>query len=302
MVQTNQPKHNELLSGYTGMIVGFPKTGKTTQTAKWGNNGVKDVLLIDTDLGSDLVECNRIIIADTKFEKVVGNEKKVCFEGINIPTRPVLENGKPVIKDGVMKVEIVPPKERGYIYRNGENNGKPMPVYSLVEVYKYIQKELIAGTFPYKTVVIDTLNQVYDWIEEAVKFELNIGSMGEAPWGTDWGMLKRKGIDILKRFQKLLSKHGINLIYTTHAKQSTKLEGKKSIVQLVPDMTKSLAKYSEAKADWIGVTKRTAEGQFIISFDGYDEIEVGSRFKALQGKEIEFSYKAFKHEITSYKE
>lgn len=284
IVEENKPKHNELPKGITLLVAGVPKVGKTTEFSKWSDKGHKGVLLIDTDLGSDFVECTRVTVTS-----------------LNVPTRPKLDpNGKQIIVNGKPKVEVIPPTERGFVYRTGEKAGQPMPVYSMVEVMRWIAQQLEKGQFPYDTVVIDTINRVNEWIEEIVLKEMNISAMGEAAWGTDWAKARKKNLDIMKRLQLLLRKHGRNLVLICHAKPTTVTE---NIVQGGLELPRGLAVAVQARADVIGhVYIPKGKDKAVISFVAYDERNVGSRLKALAGKEIELSYKTFKEEIEKYVE
>ena len=115
---------SEVPHGVTYYFIGQPKTGKTTTASRWSEKGTEGVLLIDTDLGSDYVEGANVVTATS----------------LNIPYRELKLDGKSVIKDGKTQMEIIPPEERGYYYRSGENRGKPMPVYSMVEIYQWLKQ------------------------------------------------------------------------------------------------------------------------------------------------------------------
>ena len=128
---------SKLPNGLTWYFIGQPKTGKTTQASKWSNKGSDGVLLIDTDLGSDFVnEANTVTVTS-----------------LNTPTRPQMVDGKQVTKGGKPVIEAVPSNERGYYHRTGEDIGKPMEVYSMIEVYFWLKENL--KSLPYDTIVIE---------------------------------------------------------------------------------------------------------------------------------------------------
>ena len=269
-------------SGLTYLIIGQPKTGKTTAISKWSPLGSKGVLILDTDLGSDFVDKANV----------------ATITGLNAPKRQVLQDGKQVTKNGVAQTEIIPPNERGFNFRTGENMGKPMPVYSMIEVYQWLEKEW--DNLPYDTIVIDTLGQVNEWIEEVVTHELGITAMGEGQWGADWGKARKKNLDIVKRFQSLIKKKGGNLVLVSHSKTTQLTDGK---VQLAPELPRGLGYSLAAKADVIGyATASKEDGKYYISFEAYDERVVGSRLKPLAQKTLPFEYSAIMNEITNYKE
>lgn len=58
--------------GLTYLIIGQPKTGKTTACASWSPKGSEGVIIIDTDLGSDFVN----------------NANTVTVTSLNAPIRP----------------------------------------------------------------------------------------------------------------------------------------------------------------------------------------------------------------------
>lgn len=279
-VQTNWG--DGMPSGLTYFFIGQPKTGKTTACASWSETGSDGVLVLDTDLGAEFVD----------------NANVVTIASLNAPSRPVLKDGKQVTKSGTPQIEIVPPTERGFVYRSGQDKGKPMPVYSLIEAYQWLEKEW--DKLPYDTVVIDTLGQVNEWVEETVLQELGITAMGEGQWGADWGKARRKNVDIIKRFQNLIKKVGGNLILVSHSKTTTVTDGK---AQLSPELPRGLGYSLAAKADVIGYsTANKDDGKYYVSFEAYDERVVGSRLKPLSQKVLPFDYESIVNEIVKYKE
>ena len=269
-------------SGLTYLIIGQPKTGKTTAASKWSTNGQDGVIVLDTDLGSDFVD----------------GVNAVTVTCLNTPERPVLKDGKQVVANRKAQSEVIPPEERGFSYRSGDMKGTPMPVYSLIECYNWLATKW--DELPYDTIVIDTINEVNLWIEASVINELGITAMGEGQWGADWGKAKRKNLDIIKKFQDLIKKKGGNLVLISHAKSTVMTDGK---AQLAPELPRGLGYGLAAKADVIGYTTASKEnGEYNISFEAYDERVVGSRLRPLAQKVLPLSYDAITKEILSYKE
>ena len=269
-------------SGLTYLIIGQPKTGKTTACSSWSPLGHKGVVIIDTDLGSDFVNKANVVTCTS----------------LNAPIRAVLKDGKQVVEGGKPKTEITPPEERGFRYRSGDDKGQAMPVYSMIECYNWLAKEW--DDLPYDTIVIDTIGEVNGWIENAVINELGITAMGEGQWGADWGKARRKNLDVIKRFQDLMKKKGGNLVLVSHSKTSQMQDGK---VQLAPELPRGLGYSLAAKADVIGYTTASKEdGKYYVSFEAYDERVVGSRLKPLAQKILPFEYSAISNEILKYKE
>jgi hypothetical protein len=271
-----------LPGGLTWYFIGQPKTGKTTAASQWSEKGSDGVLLLDTDLGADFVDKANV----------------VTVNAVNPPVRKIKKDGKIVTKDGKAQTKIVPPEERGFYYRTGKMKGKPMPVYSLAEVLSWLRNNWTK--LPYDTIVIDTVDEVNTWIERSVTKELNIQAMGEGSWGSDWGLARRKNLDIIVKFQKFMKKNGGNLILISHSKTTTVTDGK---AQLSPDLPRGLAYNLTAKADVIGYsTANREDGKYTISFKNYDERAIGSRLKPLVQKELPFDYGSITKEITNYKE
>jgi len=269
-------------SGVTYFLIGQPKTGKTTASSTWSEKGAEGVLMIDTDLGSDFADGANV----------------VTVTELNPPMRNVMVDGKQVVAKGKPQTEITPYEERGYKFRTGKDIGKPMPVYSLIEVYQWLVKEW--DNLPYDTIVIDTIGQVNEWVETIVLGELGITAMGEGSWGADWGKARRKNLDIIQRFQSLTKKMGANLILISHSKTTNVVDGK---AQVGPELPRGLGYSLAAKADVIGYCTADKDGgKYFISFEAYDERVVGSRLKPLAQKRLPFNYESIKKEIINYKE
>ena len=285
MLKINQIKTDwsgELPGGITWYFIGQPKSGKTTQSSKWSANGSDSVLVIDTDLGADFVNEANVI---------------TCVS-LNPPTRIKMKDGVKIVQDGKEQIELIPTNERGYYHRSGPDRGKPMDVYSLAEIVADLQKNW--DKYPYDTIVLDTLDQVNLWIEDAVCGEMGIKDVSEGEWGQGWANARKKNIEIVKRLQDFLKKVGGNLVLTSHSKQTAVQDNK---VQLSPNLPSGLGRSICAKADVIGYTTiDKTTGEHAISFEGYDERMVGSRLKPLAHKLLPFDYNKITKEIKSYKE
>ena len=124
--------------------------------------------------------------------------------------------------------------------------------------------------------------------------------MGEGSWGADWSAARKKNVNIVKKLQDFMKKVGGNLVLTSHSKQTAVTDDK---VQLAPNLPSGLGRAVCAKADVIGYTTVDKEnGEYLISFEGYDERMVGSRLKPLAQKTLSFNYDTVMKEIKSYKE
>ena len=267
--------------GLTWYFIGQPKSGKTTAASGWSEKGQGGVLLIDTDLGVDFVD----------------GANTVTVSSLNPPEELVKEKGEQVYNDrGSPQTRIVPAMKRGFYHRTGKNKGKSMEVYSLQEIYMWISEKW--DELPYDTIVIDTIDEVNEWIQDEVVKELGITAMGEGQWGADWGKARRRNVDIVKRFQIFLKSKGGNLILISHSK-STQMQDSK--VQLSPDLPRGLAYALTAKADVIGYCTADKDSKgYYVSFQAYDERTVGSRLKPLSQTTLPLSYNSIKEQILNY--
>jgi hypothetical protein len=273
---------NGVPAGLTWYFIGQPKTGKTTQAASWSPKGSEGVLLIDTDLGSDFVDGAKVITCTSLMP----------------PIRAVTKDGIAVTKNGEPQQEIIPPEERGYFHRNGSNAGTPLKTYSLGEILKDLETNW--ADYKIDTIVLDTIDQINAWIEDAVVDDLGISAMGEGQWGSDWATARKKNLDIVVRMQRFLKMVGGNLIIISHAKPTMVVDNK---AQLGPNLPRGLSYGLTAKADIIGYTSADKEtGDMEISFEAYDERMVGSRLRPLSQQKLLFDYGNVMKTIKSYKE
>lgn len=265
--------------GLTWLFIGQPKTAKTTQSAKWSEKGKEGVLVLDANLGADLVEggCNRIPITS-----------------INPPREKIFDEDGNELDNS--EEPIIPAIDRGYYHRTGPDKGKPMEVWSMAEVLVFLKKNW--DKLPYDTVTIDTVGDINDWIEDIVKKELNISSIGEAAFGADWGMARRKNVDILGKFQRFLVSKGATLVLVGHSKITSIVDGQSQLQLALPA---GLARTLAGGVDVIGYTTISKEtGEPEITFSNYQERQIGSRLRPLFQRTVPFSYEAVKEVIVNY--
>lgn len=293
-----QSPTNELPDGLTWMIIGQPKTGKTTQLAEWSRNGTEDVLVIDADMGADFVDGANVV---------------PCI-GLQPPLKPVLlPSGEQVkLPDGTLVFEkdkddnyiVIPPEERGYIYRTGPNRGKPMPVYSMAEIAGWLLKEW--DNLPYNNIVLDTIDKVNTWNEERTCRKFNISAIGQGEWGSDYADAKAGVLRTFNLLRDLVKRKGGNLIIVSHSKETTIVPAtktKKAQKQLGPALPSGLATKLLGDADIIGYTTGdNGDGTYKISFEAYDEVKVGSRLRAIAQKELPFDYNEIMAIIEAYED
>jgi len=261
----------------TILVTGMPKSGKTTNAIKW-NDG--KMLVLDCENG-------------TKFIKGANNIQIRYFYP---PTRNKVSKGKQIIDSGgKLQTEVIPPNERGYFDTNAVKTGQSLPVYALTEAYEWLQESM--ATLPYEGYIIDTLDDANNLIEELVKQELNISSMGEAGFGADYGKAKTKMMAMIMNFIRLCEAHNKTLILIAHSKISSDMNGIKQQTTVLPSgMSSAIC----SKADLIGFTQVNKQGEFIIKFKSSEEKQFGSRIKALSQKELPFDYHTICAEYDKY--
>lgn len=269
MIEKVKPDINQI-PVFTGLVGGQPKSGKTTGASTFPN-----ALILDLDLGAELVSCERIAI-----------------DFINPPVKVETND-----KDVKIKKKI-PPTERGYVFKAGDKKGEPMPVYSLSEVYVSIQHAIKQGKFSYQTVVIDTLDALNALVEHKIMKEMRINSMGEAGFGQDYGAAKKKNLEILDNFISMCHNHGISVLLICHTAQKTQLGD--GTTQQKLELPRGFANAIEADVEFIGHVTRSIEGYPQIEFKSYSEVQAGSRIDALDGKTIKWDYETFKTTIEEY--
>ena len=101
--QSMEEMSQNLPDGITWFFIGQPKTWKTSAASKWSDKGTDGVLIIDADLGADFVP----------------NANSVTVTCLNPPTRNKMSDNKKIVKNGKEVMELIPPTERGYVYRSG---------------------------------------------------------------------------------------------------------------------------------------------------------------------------------------
>ena len=245
------------MSGLTWYFIGPPKSGKTTNAGKWSSQGSKLTLLIDTDKGSDFMVEQDIIPVISLFPPTV--------------------NGT-----------VVPADQRGYVHRQGSWKGKPMPVYSMQELMHELWEKRIPDV--YETIVIDTIDTVYEWAEQRVKEKYSVEDIGEIGYGKGWGEAKDIVVELVESLQNFCKQNTMNLVIISHAKETTMTDGK---VQLGPELPRGLSKKLTAMSDAIGYATFDKEsGKPTLSFESYDERAIGSRIPQLHNNVYEFSYDA----------
>ena len=266
MIEVTKTKldHSSMMSGLTWYVIGQPKTGKTTNLSKWSDLGSEGTLILDTDLGTDFLDGANIVPIMSIYPPYEMNQE-------------------------TKKAEMIHPDKRGFVYRNGPDQGKPMPAYSMGEIIQAMNTKIGLG---FDTIVIDTVDKLNEWAEQKVKADLKIDEIGDAAFGAGWSKARDIVIDLVTEFQNYAKRYGKTLVLVSHAKETQMTDGK---VQLGPALPAGLGKRLVAMSDAIGYSTVDKETQKpMLSFEAYDERTIGSRIPSIHNKVFEFDYNTIK--------
>lgn len=155
----------------------------------------------------------------------------------------------------------------------------------------------------YETIIIDTLDDVYDWAEEeacaqlTTKLKMKIDNVGEAPHGAGWGNARNRLLGFVEVWKGL----GKNVIFIAHSQAASTEQGTVATKARTIDFPGKLAHRLPGKVDIIGYCYSVKEGvgtsrsiNRYISFEPYEELEAGCRYKELNGKVLPMTFQAIK--------
>lgn len=170
---------------------------------------------------------------------------------------------------------------------------------------------LIRDPSPYSAVALDTLDDISSWMEdEAVdrckqKHGKPYDNIGDIPHGAGWYehrqlMIQMVGAFLALPLTKIFVAHSKNLIDEESGETTKMLDLPGRLGHIVPGLVDSIA-----------IAYRSQEGEYLLSFEGYDVVSdtkkdkkgnvtrqgklvqhAGSRFAGLQGKRLPASYEA----------
>lgn len=165
-------------------------------------------------------------------------------------------------------------------------------VTSLGELREAYAMLRAANPFPYRTVAIDTLDVLNDWIEQEVCRELGIMQMGEKAYGLDWGLARNRVLETMKAFHQLPA----NILWIAHSRWAVVGEVELGHTLNLPG---KLARFVMAAVDNI-LFLTVRDGQRVIKFRPYQGLECGSRHPVLdRAGECPASYEALQALFTS---
>jgi hypothetical protein len=151
------------------------------------------------------------------------------------------------------------------------------------EALHHILDELALGGHGYKTLVIDTIDIVNDWVERFVCGKKNQKQMGEGAYGSDWAMAR----DMVLSFVEKIRAFNMTKILIAHSKLTVTEDGKSGVKTI--DLPGKLARFLSAKVDIIGYLYGETEEGIIkrkLAFLSHEGVEAGTRVPELDGKII----------------
>lgn len=157
-------------------------------------------------------------------------------------------------------------------------------VNSLTDL-KAVSAELKKG-HSYEYGVLDTIDNIVDWVEKEVCRENGVQSLIDMAYGAGYNMVRERVMAIISAFKSRF-KH---LILVGHRKQT--IIGTDSVEVDVTslDISGKLKNMICADADAIGYVYRNDEGDLMVSFKGVNSLEVGSRCSHLRGEILPFDW------------
>ena len=181
---------------------------------------------------------------------------------------------------------------------------KPTSLDELGEIAHLL--ETPAGA-KYKSVILDPLDAIHDWVErDSLKFlskklKAQYDVMGEVPNGLDWSDSRNANLGIIHKFRQIGRATGKNIIIVAHSQAVMTEKGTVEQKAMTIDLPGKLGRRIPANVDIIGYCygqKRMVGTKAVIdrmiSFQPYEGLEAGCRFKELNGKVIPMSFQAIK--------
>lgn len=150
-----------------------------------------------------------------------------------------------------------------------------------------VVKELRSTKHDFKYVALDTLDNLALWYEQSVCRENKVQTIGDMPYGAGYSIVREKVMQAIQALKPVAP----HLILVGHLKKT--LIGTETSVEVNTsslDLTGKLKNLVMADSDAIGIVYRGEENTLMISFQGSDQAEVGSRCEHLKGKIMPFEW------------
>lgn len=153
-------------------------------------------------------------------------------------------------------------------------------------------KELSEGQHPFKTVVVDTVDNLFKFCSEAVMRKAGVQHESDLEWGKGWALVRDEFLRVLNRLALL----PYGLILISHAEFSNIKTPTKQIVKAIPTMPKQSREIVLPIADFILYAEvlDSADGQTrVLRCQAAEQWDAGSRIEGFPDT-IEMSYAAFR--------
>jgi len=183
----------------------------------------------------------------------------------DLPNCLIIDTEKGTSKIDAMKIEI--------------NN-----LAELVEVIK----ELRASKHRYDFIALDPIDAISLWYESAVCKEAKVKTLVEMPYGAGFSIAREKVMNVINVL-RTITPHVIVIGHLKKTMLGSETDVTVNISSL--DLTGKLKNLIMADSDAIGLVHRNSEGVLMVSFQGNDQVEVGSRCKHLQNALFPFDWK-----------
>jgi len=145
---------------------------------------------------------------------------------------------------------------------------------------------------------IDVIDKVVEWMEKEVILEYNLQQkekglslkafdISDIPYGGGYTAVRMKVMKMIAAFRHIFPR----LIIIGHRKKTIIGETSVEFTSSSLDLTGKLKNLICGDSDAIGYVFRDEENNLKVSFQGSDELEVGSRSLHLRGKVIDFDWR-----------
>jgi len=159
-------------------------------------------------------------------------------------------------------------------------------VNSLIDLVEVI-KQLRVSSHKYDYIAIDPIDAISSWYETAVCKEAKVKTLVDMPYGSGFSLSREKVLNVINVL-KTITPH---VIIIGHLKKTMLGAETETVVNISSlDLTGKLKNMIMADSDAIGLVYRSPEGELMVSFQGTDQVEVGSRCKHLQNALFPFKW------------
>ena len=164
---------------------------------------------------------------------------------------------------------------------NGLRHMSGRPRYLVKNIGELREAIVEAHKSGFRSISIDTIDMVSKWFEDEACKEMGIKELGEGSYGADWALARRKTLAFATKMSEMFDL----VILVGHQRLAT--TDAESFSARHIDLPGKLSRMLAAQMDAIGFCE-IEDGERVISFEPYKDVDAGSRIASLQGK-IRFS-------------